>query len=259
MPEVALVPFLQGLSAVGFAVTAARLYSAGLARRYRALFLYSVFNVPVFGSGAFLRTDSPAFFYLYLIAEPMGWVLSAWLVIELYGLVLERHQGLFTVGRRAMYAILGAAILVSMLTLLPHITPEMPQASRMIGYYTAVARGLNCALAVFLLLMLVFLSLFAVSPNRNVLIHSVVYTGFFLSNTLGNILHTVFGLKYAVTLNAVLVASSCACTFAWCILLTRRGEAVRVVQPWFGPDQEERILGHLDALNATLLKSAKIR
>jgi hypothetical protein len=40
-------------------------------------------------------------------------------------------------------------------------------------------------------------------------------------------------------------------------VLNVKGEETPVKQPWFAPEQEERILAHLDALNATLLKVAK--
>jgi hypothetical protein len=48
-----------------------------------------------------------------------------------------------------------------------------------------------------------------------------------------------------------------ACTLVWLVLLNEKGEEVRVSVPHFGPEQEQRILSQLEALNSTLLKVSR--
>jgi len=98
---------------------------------------------------------------------------------------------------------------------------------------------------------------YAVPLCRNVVVHAVIYTVFFLSLTMGTLLYSVFGMKNIDALNTGLTAMSTACTLAWFFLLSRSGEEVRVKLPWIGPEQEERILSQLDSMNAALLRTAR--
>jgi hypothetical protein len=179
------------------------------------------------------------------------------MVFELYRLVLARHKGLYTLGRWAMYAGIAVSVTVSALTLLPHITPQTPQRSKGVAYYTVIERGVDCSLAIFLLFMMFLLVWYAVPLCRNVVVHAVIYTVFFLSLTMGTLLYSVFGMKNIDALNTGLTAMSTACTLAWFFLLSRSGEEVRVKLPWIGPEQEERILSQLDSMNAALLRTAR--
>jgi hypothetical protein len=55
----------------------------------------------------------------------------------------------------------------------------------------------------------------------------------------------------------VATAIASACTVAWALLITAKGEEVRTQLPQIRPEAEERILQQLDALNATLLKVSR--
>jgi hypothetical protein len=118
-------------------------------------------------------------------------------------------------------------------------------------------RGLDFSLAIFLILMLLLLNMYTVPLSRNVVLHVVIYTVYFLSGAMGMILRTFFGLKFVAATDAASLAAPCGCVLAWLFLLTPEGEEARVKLPWFGAEQEERILHQLDALNATLLKVAR--
>jgi hypothetical protein len=60
------------------------------------------------------------------------------------------------------------------------------------------------------------------------------------------------------TVDTALMGVSALCILAWLIFLTPKGEDVRVNIPHFAPENERRVLYHLDALNSTLLRvSAK--
>ena len=122
-------------------------------------------------------------------------------------------------------------------------------------YVFAIDRGITLSLVIFLLLLLFFLSRYPVPLGRNVLIHAGLYTLLFLSSTLTTVLKTVFGsLKMFNTVDTYMVGFAGACLFAWYLLLSPKGEEVKMSIPHFSAEQEERILYKLDALNATLLK-----
>jgi uncharacterized membrane protein YfhO len=112
------------------------------------------------------------------------------------------------------------------------------------------------SLAIFILLILFFLTRYPVPLSRNVVVHAVVFSLFFLSSTLVVILHSVFGLHLKNEVDMFLMGTSCACLVAWLVLLNAKGEKVRVSTLHFGRGDEQRILHQLDSLNDTLLRAS---
>ena len=256
MPGSALVLSFEAVSAIGSGLVALKLFLTGLHRRYRILFAYLICRVPYIGCSLFLDVNSSFYQKFFIVTEILFWPLYVLLVLELYGLVLEQYKGVYTLGRWAMYLATVVSVTISVLSLLPRITPAMPQQSRIIGYVYATERGIDFSLALFILLILFLLSRFPVPLSRNVAVHAVVYSIFFLSNTLGLLLHSVFGLQLENEVNMFLMGTSSACVVAWFFLLNTKGEEVRVSTLRFGRADQERILLQLNALNDTLLKTA---
>jgi hypothetical protein len=257
VPTAALVSFFQVVLVSGCALTALKLLISGLFRRYRVFFWYFLFRVPNSTWPLFLSVKSPVYEKLWAVTEPVAALFYILLVLELYRLILERHRGLYTLGRWVMYLAIGVSVTISVLSLLPRITPATPQRSRIIGYVLASERGVHFSLAIFILLILFFLSRYPVPLSRNVAVHSVVFSVFFLSNTLGLLLRSVFGLHVNDEVNLFLMGTSSACVVAWLVLLNARGEEVRLIAPHFGHGDEDRILLQLDSLNSTLLNVSR--
>jgi hypothetical protein len=151
----------------------------------------------------------------------------------------------------------AVAITLSALSLIPKINPQTPQRSRILPYFIAAERGIDSSLAIFILLLLLFLVLFHVPLASNVRIHAAVYSVFFLSNTLVFLLRSVFGLRMKDEVDLLLMATSCGCLIAWLFLLSPKGETVPAPIRAVSPGEEQRILVHLEALNRTLLKSSR--
>ena len=256
MPGSALVLSLEAVSAIGSGLVALKLFLSGLHRRYRILFAYLICRVPYIGCSLFLDVNSSFYQKFFIVTELLFWPFYILLVLELYRLVLEQYKGVYTLGRWAMYSATAVSVTISLLSLLPRITPAMPQRSRIIGYIYATERGIDFSLAIFILLILFLLSRFPVPLSRNVAVHAVVYSIFFLSNTLGLLLHSAFGLQLKNEVNMFLMGTSSACVVAWLVLLNAKGEEVRVTTLRFGRADQERILLQLNALNDTLLKAS---
>ena len=102
-----------------------------------------------------------------------------------------------------------------------------------IQYFLAADRGEVTAsvLAIFLLLMLLLLSRYPVPLSRNVVLHAAVYTVFFLSNSMSDILADVFGLHLFTVIDMGLTVVSQLCIFTWLLFLNIKGEEVRVHVP----------------------------
>ncbi|MGB7723243.1 MAG: hypothetical protein WBL65_25315 [Bryobacteraceae bacterium] len=256
MPSSALVLFFEWVSLLGAGLTALKLFRSGLYRRYRFFFVYLVSLVPYGICLLGLDVHSGLYQKFWAVTAPLFWLLYILVVFELCGLILEKHKGLYTLGRWAMYLGVVVAVTLSVLSLVPHITPATPQESAIMGYILATERGVDFSLAIFILLILLFLSRYPVPLSRNVVVHSVVFSLFFLSNTLVMLLYSVFGLHVNSEINLFLMGISSACLVAWLVLLNAKGERVRVRTLHFGRGDEERILHQLDSLNDTLLRAS---
>jgi len=153
-----------------------------------------------------------------------------------------------------MYGSSAVAATVSILTLLPHITPAMRQGTRVVGYVLAFDRGVDLSLVIFILLMLLFLSRFPVPLSRNVLVYATLYSLYFFSSSTYGLLRSVLGLKARHEVDLAFQGIAAACTVAWLFLLTPAGETAPAMRLRFSPEYERRALGKLDAINQTLLK-----
>jgi hypothetical protein len=93
--------------------------------------------------------------------------------------------------------------------------------------------------------------------SRNVVVHTVIFAVFFLTDALVLLWRTLLGYHVNNIFNVVSTAISSACAIAWWLMLSAKGEEVRAQTPQLRPDSEERILQQLDVLNATLLKVSR--
>lgn len=268
MPGAAhLISFFQVVAIVGSALVVYKLVASGLYRRYRIFFVYFVFRLPYVTCSLVLSNltglrggdgvKSFAYFYLFFYSEPLLLLFYILVVAELYRLVLERYKGLYTVGRWAMYGAVAISAAVSVLTLLQKIRPSLPEPSKRLMYEIAAERGVDLALVIFILLIVWFLSRYPIPLSRNVVVHTVIYSIFFLSSALVLLWRTLLGHNPTSVFNLISTAISSACVVAWWLLLSAKGEEAQVHQPELRPDSEERILQQLDMLNETLLRVSK--
>jgi hypothetical protein len=262
MSSAALVFWLQIAAIIGCGLTGFALYRTHLHKRYRWFFWYFLFrifdNIAATCFIQFLGVKSIEYFWLWVIMTPIFWIFYVAVVLELYRLILAKHPGLYTLGRWGMYLGMTLAVAFSLITLLPRISTTLPARSQRMFQIMAVDRGVTFGLAFFLLLTVFCLTfLYPVPLSRNVKLHAVLYTLFFLGGSVGSLLHTFFNLKYANSIDTAFLAFSSVCTFMWFFFLTPKGEEVRVRLPKLAPDYETRLLEQIESLNATLMKVSR--
>jgi hypothetical protein len=259
MPGAALTDFLQFIIVGACYAGAVKLWRNGLGKKYRALIAYLLFSgfysacILIF----FRNPNSPAYSLYWKLTQPLTWFFSIWLILELYSLILERHKGLATLGRWAQYAGFSAATLISLLVMMPQIQANGHRSKAIYTYYNAVERGVDCGMLVFLVVILFWLTQYPVPLSRNVLIHSFVYTTLFFADSLGLFAQMFFGAELWRSAAAILTLVFALCILAWAFLLTPKGEEIRTRLLQFNADDEERVLGQLEALNRTLLKVSR--
>jgi hypothetical protein len=236
-----------------------KLWQTGLYKRYKALTAFLIFlSIYCFGILDFNNNYlSPTYKLYFEIMQPLTWLFSILVVLELYTLILERHKGLATFGRWIQYAGLTVSTLLSLLVMLPRIEAGPSHGNELVLYYYTVERGVDCGMLVFLLFILIWLTQYPVALSRNVVVHSFVYSVLFLSNSLGMFAQVFFGYQLSSLLSEMLQVVLVLCLLAWLIFLTRKGEEIRVSLPQFSAEHEERVLQQLETLNRALLQISR--
>jgi len=249
-----LVQSLQIITLLGVALTAVKLQKTGLRRRYPVFFWYFCFRVVNSAWPLFLSRSSGLYYYLWVGTEAIDWVFYILVVRELCGLVLEKYQGLNTLGRWAIYAAMPIAGAISTVSVLPRLATAAAIQWKTMRTLVAADRGITLGLAIFLLMMMFLLKGYPVRLSRNVLLHATLYSIFFISNTLDSVLANVLGEKIYVWLDVFLMSVSAVCVLTWLFFLNPAGEDVKTTVPTVTSRHEERILSQLEALNATMLR-----
>jgi len=171
-----------------------------------------------------LSVRRPTYFWFWICSQPLEWLLDILVVREICQVVLERHPGLFTLGRWVMYAGVGVASFVSFLSLLPHIDSTMPARSK------AVDTGLQPAADQFQPGNFPDSDAFRREPlprrlSRNVILNAVLFTSCFLCESLRAILTTMFDVRMNPWVSAALLAAEAACLLLWFFRLDSRRRA----------------------------------
>jgi len=252
MTSSALLSIFQVVTSAASGLTAFRLYRFGLYRRYPALFSFMAFLAIYAPFPVILDTRGKVYFWTWIFAQPLEWMLEILLVRELCRVVLERHRGLVTLGRWMMYFGVALAAFLSFLSLLPHIQSTMPARSKLLGYWVAAGRGIDLSLAIFLLLMLFAVSRYPVRLSRNVVVNAVLFTLCFFSDCLGGILRTVFDRHLSPSVTVTLSGVQACSMLVWLFCLTPAGEQTRFDWIHYDADYEARVLARLDTLNQAL-------
>ena len=240
-------------------VLAVRLYAIHLVSVYRFFFISLLFTILRTIVTWRLDISSPLYLTVWQVAEPILWVLSTLVVLELCSLIFKEYRGIQVLGRRTIYASLAAAVAISLILLLP-TWRNSKEPMMAFQRFLMVERGVDSALVILLLLLLVFLAILPIPLSRNVVIHSVLYATFFLAGSLGIFLAGITKPEVRTVINACLLGLSSLCLIAWITLLSREGESKVAVMPKPLPAAyEQKLVEQLTSINETLLRaSAKV-
>ena len=241
---------------LGSVLMVLNLYRTGLYHRYPIFFAFFIFRIPNSIWPLFLEVSSYLYLRVWVMTEFIALGFYVLMVVELYKLVLEKYKGLYSLGRWALYLSLAISVGISAISLLPQIKPSMPQRSKIMFYMVATERGIQTGLAIFIVLILCFLSFFPVNLSRNVRVHALVFSVFFLSSTFMLLMRSLFGMRLVNEFNTIVLGVTAASVVAWLVLLRAAGEESRRAPVPFGQEHESRLLAHLDSLNAALLRAS---
>jgi len=252
-----------GLRILAFGIgcgAVAHLYFQGLHRQYRILLIFlciqSSRSLSLFVAQWVIPTRQ-AYSWTWVHTEPILWLSYILLVSDLYSLVLQKYKGLQTVGRWILFISIPLAIVISIVSVLPTLHKPASEIS-VVFYFDLVNRGIMFSLVIFILLILSLLSWYPITLSRNVMLHCVICTIFFISASMGYLVRNVQGGAVHNAVNLAHLVITAVCWSGWLFLLTPRGETAHMVmrREW-SKEEERRLVEQLTAINSSLLRTAR--
>jgi hypothetical protein len=192
--------------------------------------------------------------WAYFLTQPALWVFYMLAVLELYALVLRKHQGLASLSRWFMLGALLVSVGVSALTMM--VDSSRPgEKYPILVYFSVFERCAALSLVLFLLLITGFLIWTPISIRRNIVVHASLYSGYFLATAAALFLRNIVGEKLIEVASIFVLSLNTACLLLWILLLNERGENIvmMVRSKWQAVD-EIRLTHQLDAVNSFLMK-----
>jgi hypothetical protein len=245
------------LTAVAAVILLWRLWLKGLVRSYRFLTLF--LSAQLLQMLVLLPVKSrTTYAYVYFFSNPILWILSYGVVLELYRLILEDYPGISSAGRKAVTWSMGLAVLISAASAIPSFdvgTRQFP----ILRIFLAVERSVVLGLLLFLVLIQLFLFRYHLQLPRNRVIYSTGYALYFGVTVASDIILTaLLGGQVYVPFSVAVGISGALILFAGSFLLTREGEARAVeLDTRDNTPERVRLQQQLVEMNRMLTKVAR--
>ncbi|HYL36927.1 MAG TPA: hypothetical protein VEV17_13515 [Bryobacteraceae bacterium] len=241
---------VQTLSLLGLAI---RMWQSGLYRVYSYFFAYLLLALLQAGVLASVPFGSRQYVYAWMGTEGLITCTYVLVVLETYSLILRDLSGIATAARRYIRIMVLAAVLISLLMIVLDRNP-----ATIYGFFLTCYRIVLSALLIIVLASLVFLVYYPIPLTRNVVFYSIGYSVYLLARAPALLIANYSHFEWFRQLDAVFTGVPTACLLFWFFTLNRNGEAKTVVvgHHW-KPEDEKRILSHLQAINDSLFRSAR--
>ncbi len=250
-------------STMAHAVLLIRLFTMGLYTVYRVLTIYLFAVILRFAVSLGIPQTPNAYGWLFVISQPVMWVLEVLVLLELCSQIFRNHQGLARWGRSLLVAALSVSILVAILTGLPGVAKFLKNSGEqysVLFYYTFVERAIDVAMTLFVLFIVGFLFRFPISLKRNLLVYFAGWAVSFIATTAAVVIPFATGHRVTPSMSAILIAISLISTLWWVALITKKGEGVQTASGYFSrPEDREMVRRQLEGINAFLAKSRRQR
>jgi hypothetical protein len=231
------------------AIAATRLIYLGLSGRQPALLTFLILDSVSLLTLGTLNQKSHAYFYMYVVFDALHWVVSIFVVREIFELVLERYPGIKTTARWAMYGALVVALLSSVLITFV-FWGSGPQTRGNMFYVLVADRSIVFTLSFIVISILLVLSRYPLDLNRNTYVSSIFFSIFFLSDALVTLIDSLETQLYSSLIDTLQVGFAALCFAGWAIVLQPAREAATVVK--FQSPEDHELLQQLESLNRLL-------
>jgi hypothetical protein len=246
--------YLTIIQIVGYVLLLRKLFATNLFDKYRYfgfLILAEAVRLPVMAS---IPIRSKQYAEAYFITTPVVWVLFVLVLLEFFQLILKNHKGIASFGKKALSFSLASSVLVAASTLLLDLQHTKTESAVLFNFML-LERLVMTSLLVLLLSLIAFAAYFPIPIAPNIRVHASVFAVYFSVRTAIFFIRLLFGVEVVDTINLGLLTLGTACLYAWTILLNPAGEMLPA-RPAPSP-ADERLLAQLEAINQSLLRSAR--
>jgi hypothetical protein len=255
------------LGSIGSIVAAGlRVVLSGLLTRYPVVstcLAFAAFRMALgwYFAGSGIRLFGlDAFGLLYVVTQPLLWVLYFLVILELYSAALEEFPGIRRLGRLVLFSALAAiALACAGLVLVDQRTGVDPFP--FLAYLVLQERSVYIALSAITLLLLVFIGHYRIPVRRNVLILWTCFGGYFILSAILLTLRWYFGAQFAPVRNVSNTGFYILALVGATVFLSRAGETeLRPMRPMWGGRNREMELAlsiQLQNFNEALVKVLK--
>lgn len=195
------------------------------------------------------------------------WILSLWIVYGLLHAILAGLPGILRFSRKLLNITFASVVVVSLLTMRLDVAVS-GSSGYLSGFLDPVGRALRITLdldrvistvaLLVLVVILTFILWFPVQMPRNLAVFSIGFVVYFAANTALLLTRGIWSREALFLGNTVLIFIVSACYAYWAIFITPEGEnaPVRIGHRW-QPAEQDRLMGQLEAINASLLRAAR--
>ncbi len=243
------------INILAYVSVAIRLLGTNLYRPFVAFFVYVVFRAARSIGLRWFDPSHNAYAWVWMVTEPIVWVLFGYVTFELSSLALQSYRGLATVGRKGLLVAIALSLLAALATLYVDISHSKGDFPILLAFNLA-RRAVWATLSLYLLLLAGFLLWFPIPISRNLLLHTMLLTFYSTAETALLFVRNVLGPGVIPQVSTVLLALSTIIVTGWLGLTSVGEHRPALARPRWRPETERRLLEQLSTLNSTLTTSA---
>lgn len=241
--------------AAAAAFAAARLLHFRLRCRYPVLFSYLIVSTILYIVLSVLPVKSHAYYWAYIVAQPVTWCAAALAVREMFALIFKNYPGLQTAGRWALYGALALSVAVSVVLARTFHASDDPSAPQLI-YILHLDRSIGLTLTVTIVILMLFLSRYPLHLDRNTYVASGFFSAMFLAVGAVKLIDSISKDLYFVYADYAEVAFATLCFVGWGLML-RPAEQPAPARSVVNKPREAELLQQLESLNQILSRSVR--
>jgi hypothetical protein len=232
------------------------LLGTGLFRKYTAFALFIGFEIAFAVVTIRIQTNTTLYAYWYFVNAFLRWTLISFIVVGLYREALRELPGLATAGRWVLSGGIGAAAIVSVFSLQADLVNRAQKFPILLAVHVT-ERAIATTLALLILIMVAFLSWFPVKLSRNVISLLFGWGVILVCRSSILIFRNAVGPQTALGVGVAILGITLLTNVFWALRLRPAGEArAETVRRVAEPEQAERLVRRLDAMNSALIRSS---
>jgi hypothetical protein len=200
--------------------------------------------------------------YLWLTFAPLSWIFYVAVVFSILRGVMNEHRGILSLSQKVLFFCFAGAIAVSVISARLEYAAANVTDPDPIAFWVKLSfileRALCTTALLLLVLSLIYLLYFPVNVTRNVVSICAGLSVYFAVKITLLVTHNVWSPGSLRLVSLAVSFLSTACLLYWLFSLTPKGE-LKTVRPGHSwkPEQQQRLIEQLNALNDSLLKSTR--